>query len=61
MGLRNALFRIESLMAIQVRIGDDRCTADFSIMIVEGLLDGFATRERPRTWAFYRDVAGLRT
>ena len=54
--LTNALFRIESFMAIKFPIGDDRYTADFSIRIVEGLVDGFATRERLRTRAFNRDV-----
>jgi hypothetical protein len=60
-GFTNALFKTESLMAINVPIGDDRYAADFSIMIVEGPVDGFATPERPRTRAFHRDVGDSST
>jgi hypothetical protein len=54
--LTNVLFLSESFMAIKFPIGDDRYTAVFSIRIVEGLVDGFATRERLRTRAFNRNV-----
>jgi hypothetical protein len=43
-------------MAIKFPIGDDRYTAVFSIRIVEGLVNGFASRERLRTRAFNRDI-----
>src|SRR5258708_5177819 len=54
--LTNVLFLSKSFVAIKFPIGDDRYTAVFSFRIVEGLVDGFETRERLRTRAFDRDV-----